>query len=272
MFTDSISVIPLRRNKYGLLLLIILVSPIPALFMSAPTTEISPVEVSVLSNGVTPFDRGPTVNMVTNESAVIFWRTDDLTNATVRYGLDISLSESVSNSSLDTDHLVTLSGLAIDSKYYYQAISNGTSSPVYHFLTAPADGDEFKMIIIGDNRPRTTVEQPEVFIQLAQMIVAEEPHIVIHTGDYVMEVNENHEENLLMWEHYTNISDSIGHYAPIYGVIGNHDTGMKTGSLRPEYFLDAHVQYGEPSLNYSFDYAGVHFACLTTEEPGMKEE
>jgi 3',5'-cyclic AMP phosphodiesterase CpdA len=114
------------------------------------------------------------------------------------------------------------------------------------------------------------VEQPEVFSQLAQMIVAEEPHIVIHTGDFVMEVNENHEENLLMWEHFTNISDSIGHYAPIYAVIGNHDTGMKTGSLIPEYFLDAFVQYGEPSLNYSFDYAGVHFACLTTEEPGYE--
>jgi predicted phosphodiesterase len=238
--------------------------------MSAPTSEISLIEVSVPSNGVTPFERGPTVNMVTNNSAVIFWRTEDLTNATVLYGLNMSLLESVDNTTLDTDHYVSLTGLDIDSKYYYRAISNGILSPIYHFFTAPADGDEFKMIIIGDNRPRTTVEQPEVFSQLAQMIVAEEPHIVIHTGDFVMEVNENHEENLLIWEHFTNISDSIGHYAPIYAVIGNHDTGMKTGTMRPEYFLDAFVQYGEPSLNFSFDYAGVHFACLTTEEPGYE--
>ncbi|MFW9980335.1 MAG: metallophosphoesterase, partial [Candidatus Thorarchaeota archaeon] len=260
----------MQRNKFGILLLIILVSPIPALFMGIPTSEITLMDGNVLSNGVTPFDRGPTVNMVTNNSAVIFWRTTDLTNATVRYGLDISVSLSVSNSTLDTDHLVSLTGLDINTKYYYQAVSNGTVSPVYHFFTAPADGDEFKMIIIGDNRPSTTVEQPAEFAQLASMIVAESPHIVIMTGDYVMEVTDNHAENLLMWEHFTNISDSIGHYAPIYGVIGNHDTGAKTGTLKLEYFFDAFVQYGEPSLYFSFDYAGVHMVFLTSEEQGYE--
>ncbi|MGY5865704.1 MAG: metallophosphoesterase [Candidatus Thorarchaeota archaeon] len=258
----------MQRNKYALLLFVILVSPIPALFMSNPISEFSPIQVGVLSNGVTPFERGPTVNMVTNDSAVIFWRTPDLTNATVRYGLDTSVSLTESNTTLDTDHLVRLTGLEIDTKYYYRAISNGTLSPIYHFLTAPADGDEFKMIIIGDNRPRTTVDQPAEYAQLAQMIAAESPHIVIMTGDYVMEVNENHADNLLMWDHFTNISDGIGHYAPIYAVIGNHDTGAKTGTLRLEYFFDAFVQYGEPSLTFSFDYAGVHIAFLTTEEQG----
>ncbi|MFW9925528.1 MAG: hypothetical protein ACFFDM_02050, partial [Candidatus Thorarchaeota archaeon] len=116
----------MQRNKFGILLLIILVSPIPALFMGIPTSEITLMDGNVLSNGVTPFDRGPTVNMVTNNSAVIFWRTTDLTNATVRYGLDISVSLSVSNSTLDTDHLVSLTGLDINTKYYYQAVSNGT--------------------------------------------------------------------------------------------------------------------------------------------------
>ncbi|MFX1484295.1 MAG: metallophosphoesterase family protein [Promethearchaeota archaeon] len=260
----------MQRNKYSLLLLVLLMCPIPALFLESATPEFSATQVGVLSNAVSPFDRGPTVNMVTNNSAVIFWRTDGLTNATVRYGLNLSLLGSVDNSTLDTDHLISLTGLDIDSKYYYQAISNGIMSPVYHFFTAPPDGEEFKMILIGDNRPGTTVEQPEVFSQLAQMIVAEQPHIVIMTGDYVMEVNENHEENLLMWEYFTNISDSIGHYAPIYSVIGNHDTGARTGTLRLEYYLDAFVQYGEPSLNFSFDYAGVHFAFLSTEEPGYE--
>ena len=34
-----------------------------------------------------PFKRGPTVNLVTNNSALIFWRTAEPTNATVQYGL-----------------------------------------------------------------------------------------------------------------------------------------------------------------------------------------
>lgn len=208
--------------------------------------------------------------MVTQDSAVIFWRTEDLTNATVRYGLDTSVSEIETNSTLDTDHYITLNGLDIDSKYYYRVVSNGTTSPLYHFLTAPADGEEFKMVIIGDNRPRTTIEQPAEFAQFAQMIVAEQPHIVIMSGDFVMEVTEDHADNLLMWEHFTNISDTIGHYAPIYAVLGNHDTGAKTGELRLEYYFDAFVQYGEPSTYYSFDYAGVHFTMLDSEQHGIE--
>ena len=267
-------VIQLQRNKFGLLLLIILVSPIPALFMdnttSENTPEFSPIQVNIPSNGVTPFDRGPTVNMVTQDSAVIFWRTEGLTNATVRYGLNSSVLEIESNTTLDVDHLVSLIGLDIDTKYFYQAVSNGTESPIYHFFTAPADGDEFKMIIVGDNRPGTTLEQPLEWVQLAQMIAAEAPHIVIMTGDYVKEVTTNHAENIASWDRFTNISDTIGHYAPIYAVVGNHDTATKTGTMNLDYFFDAFVQYGEPSPYFSFDYAGVHFTMLMTEDQGYE--
>lgn len=262
-------VIILKRRLSVLILLVLFASPILSVFVSnTDTTTYSLLERNVLSNAVSPFPRGPTVNMVTENSAVIFWRTDSLTNATVRYGLNTSVLEIETNTTLDTDHYVSLSGLDIDTEYYYQVVSNGTSSPIYHFLTAPADGEQFKMIIIGDNRPSTTIAQPAEFAQLAEMIAAEAPHIVIMTGDYVMEVEDNHADNLLMWEYFTNITDIIGHYAPIYAVIGNHDTGARTGELKLEYFFDAFVQYAEPSPYFSFDYAGVHFAFLTTEEPG----
>jgi hypothetical protein len=69
-----------------------------------------------------------------------------------------------------------------------------------------------------------------------------------------------------VWERFTNITDRLGHYAPIYGVIGNHDTGASTGTLRLEYFFDAFEMYDEPSPYFSFDYAGVHFTLLTSEE------
>ncbi len=238
--------------------------------MNNTAIEFSATQVSIPSNGVNPFDRGPTVNMVTQDSAVIFWRTVSLTNATVRYGLNVSVLDNVANSTLDTDHLVNLVGLDIDTKYFYQAVSNDTESSIYHFLTAPADGDEFKMIIMGDNRPGTTLAQPLEFVQLAQMIAAEAPHIVIMTGDYVKEVTVNHADNIASWDRFTNISDTIGHYAPIYAVVGNHDTGTATGSLKLEYFFDAFVQYGEPSPYFSFDYAGVHFTMLMSEDFGYE--
>ncbi|MFX1580047.1 MAG: metallophosphoesterase [Promethearchaeota archaeon] len=259
----------MNRKLSIFLILALFASPVLAVFVNnTGTMTYSLVERNIVSNAVSPFPRGPTVNMVTEDSAVIFWRTEGLTNATVRYGLNTSIAEIETNTTLDTDHYVSLSGLDIDSQYYYQVASNGIQSPIYSFLTAPAEGHPFKMIIIGDNRPGSTIEQPAEFAQLAEMIIAEQPHIVIMTGDFVMEVIDNDADNLLMWDHFTNISDRIGHYAPIYAVLGNHDTGAKTGSLKLQYFFDAFVQYAEPSPYFSFDYAGVHFTMLTSEEQG----
>jgi predicted phosphodiesterase len=264
--------VPILNRKLTIcLILALFASPILVVFVNDTGTKTySLVERNITSNAVSPFPRGPTVNMVTQNSAVIFWRTAGLTNATVRYGLNTSLAEIETNTTLDTDHYVTLTGLDIDSKYYYEVSSNGIVSPIYNFLTAPAEGDPFKMIIIGDNRPGSTLEQPEEFAQFAEMIIAEQPHIVIMSGDFVMEVTEDHAENLLAWDDFTNISDRIGHYAPIYAVVGNHDTGAKTGELRLEYYFDAFVLYDEPSPYYSFDYAGVHFTMLTSEEYGYE--
>jgi predicted phosphodiesterase len=211
--------------------------------------------------------RGPTVNLVTNHSALIFWRTEGATDATVHYGLNSSLLESISNSTLDSDHRITLSGLQIDSTYWYQVSSNGTSSSVYTFKTAPADGAPFKMLVIGDNRPGVSTRQPWTFRQLAELMTEERPHLVVFTGDYVWEVNEDEEWNTEAWTSFTEISDSIGHYAPLYGVIGNHDDGQQTaGERRPEFFFDSFELPHEPATYYSFDYAGVHFSCLDTEE------
>ncbi|MGY5875424.1 MAG: metallophosphoesterase family protein [Candidatus Thorarchaeota archaeon] len=214
------------------------------------------------------FLRGPTVNKVTNDSALIFWRTPESTDATVDYGLsDSTLNTTVTNSTLDTDHRLLLTGLQLDTTYYYQVESSGVMSAIYHFKTAPANGDLFKMIIIGDNRPssETAPVQPEVYEDLVDRIITEEPHIVVMTGDYVYQVSGDDAENRIHWQHFTNITDRVGHYAPVYGVLGNHDTGERTGGTVKKYFLDAFEQYGEPTTYSSFDYAGVHFMLLDSE-------
>ncbi|MHA1769463.1 MAG: metallophosphoesterase [Candidatus Thorarchaeota archaeon] len=262
----------LRRTWMTIILLTFLFSPIMFNFgghVSKDTAETQ--RYSVVSSVDSLFLRGPTVNLVTNHSALIFWKTDGMTNASVRYGLNESVMEVAENSTLDTEHRVNLDGLSTDTKYYYKVISNGTESSVYSFLTAPADGDEFKVIIVGDNRPSSdSVIQPAQFEQLAQMIAQEQPHLVLMTGDYVLQVTEDHAQNLEAWEAFTNITDTIGHYTPIYATIGNHDTGARTGILRLEYFFDAFEQFDEPSTYFAFDYAGVHFVILNTEEMGLE--
>jgi len=221
---------------------------------------------------VVDFERGPTVNLVTNNSAMIFWRTDTPTDATVRFGFNTSILESETNSTLDTDHFITITGLDANTKYYYRVESSGDQSETYHFLTAPEDGDEFHMIVAGDNRPGSTEApvQPEVFSDLVDLMIAEEPHIVVLTGDFVYRIGTDHSANLAAWKLLTDITDRIGHYAPVIGVIGNHDTGVSSGIYATNYYTDAFVNTHENKTDFSLDYAGVHFTCLDTEEHGLE--
>ncbi|MHA1935729.1 MAG: metallophosphoesterase [Candidatus Thorarchaeota archaeon] len=259
----------MRKKASCYILLLLLVFPlISSLITTEASTSGVPTSESFVPAQTDDFKRGPVVGMVTNNSAVIFWRTAGLTDATVDYGLNDSLLETESNSTLDTDHYIALSNLEIGSKYWYQVTSSGDSSEVYFFKTAPADGEEFKLVIAGDNRPQQhfTPAMPEIYPVLIDLIIAEEPDLVVLTGDFVYRVTEDHEDNLEAWEGFTNITDRLAHYAPIYGALGNHDTGGGTGSSILEYFFDAFVQFDEPSSYFSFDYAGAHFTILNTQE------
>ena len=261
----------MRASVSSLLLLTILIMPIPLSASNLERMNTSAQDSVAIPSEDSFFIRGPTVHMVTNHSALIYWRTENDTDAAVYYGLNESLLESETNSTLDTHHRVWLENLDIDSKYYYQVESNGTLSEIYHFRTAPPDGGEFKIIVIGDNRPTSvSTEQPEEYKQIADLIIAEEPHLILHSGDFVLDVGTDHEDNLAGWAAFNNVTDRMGHYAPIYGALGNHDTGSKTGERRLEYFFDAFEQYGEPQAYYSFDYAGVHFTIIDTEEFGYE--
>ncbi len=213
--------------------------------------------------------RGPTVNFVTNSTAMIYWVTSDPTNSTVQYGLaQNTLSNAESSTDTVTEHRVWLSGLEAGTRYYYKVISNGTESDTYNFKTAPPDGQPFKMIVLGDNRPGqdTAPTQPQVFSEIIDLVTAEDPDIVVMTGDYVYSLTSDDKANENIWEHFTNITDRLGHYVPIYGVIGNHDIRTPTGVRNDKYFLEAFEMPDEPKTYGSFDFAGVHFILLDTEQ------
>ncbi len=257
----------------SILFITMLLLPCIAGCMTATVSSESPsTQVIYFEADVGDFMRGPTVNLVTNNSALIFWRTTGMTDAEVQYGLNVSLLDSVQNATLDTDHRVTLEGLSTGQTYYYKVLSNGAESDVYHFKTAPADGETFKLIVFGDNRPdqSTTPVQPAEFEQIVDLIASEEPHLVVMTGDYVYRVATSDTDNVDTWGRFTQITDRIGHYAPVYAVIGNHETGAATGSRLLQYFFDAFEQFDEPSGYFSFDYAGVHFTILDSEELGIE--
>ena len=195
----------MRRTLSMVILLSLILMPlIGAVGFSSTVSLQTPAFVV---SDVVDFQRGPTVNLVTNNSAMIFWRTETPTDATVNYGVNTSILEIETNATLDTDHYITLAGLEMDTKYYYKVESSGDESETYFFFTAPADGEEFRLVIAGDNRPGTSTApiQPDVFPILADLIIEEEPHMVILLGDFVLGVTDSHTDNLYAWKLFTDI-------------------------------------------------------------------
>src|SRR2546422_3957351 len=88
--------------------------------------------------------RGPYLQTGSSTSVTVRWRTDVSTDSCVRYGTSLSsLSSQTCSSTSVTDHVVQLSSLSSNTKYYY---SIGTSAgsiagdSTYFFLAAPVTG------------------------------------------------------------------------------------------------------------------------------------
>src|SRR4029453_6859165 len=89
--------------------------------------------------------RGPYLQIPTSSSIIVRWRTDVATSSQVAYGpMPGSLSSTVDDATLTTEHIVTVSGLSADTQYYYSVGEIGTplagDTPGHYFRTAPTTG------------------------------------------------------------------------------------------------------------------------------------
>src|SRR5262245_25975734 len=95
--------------------------------------------------------RGPYLQVATPTSIIIRWRTDELDVSFVRYGKESkSLDHLAGNSTRTTEHVVTLTDLEPETKYFY--LIEGYKDTLQgneenHFTTFPLAGKEGKYLI-----------------------------------------------------------------------------------------------------------------------------
>jgi len=85
--------------------------------------------------------RGPYLQVRTTTNVVVRWRTDLLEDSQVNFGTDpANLSLASTNSETTIEHIILVSGLQPETKYYY-SIGNSSEVPVgntnFFFVTAP---------------------------------------------------------------------------------------------------------------------------------------
>ena len=219
--------------------------------------------------------RGPYLNLATQNSIIIRYRTNIATNSEVNYGTNAqSLNRSVVDTTKTTEHIVKLTGLSVNTKYYY---SIGSTTQTLqgdinnYFKTMPIVGSTQKVRILamGDMGNNST---NEISVRNAYLN---------YTGnaftDIWMLLGDNAYNSGLDSEYQTKFFNiyqgNISKNHVLWPVPGNHDyanSSTRQADHKIPYYnifsLPTKGEAGGLASNtkayYSYNYGNIHFVAL----------
>jgi len=248
----------------------------------------APVQVSL--------SRDPYLQSGTSTNIIIRWRTDRPAASRVRFGLaSQSLGWQVTSPTPVTDHIVTLTNLAPDTRYYYAVGTEAADlagGPQHYFFTAPTSAKPTRIWVLGD--AGTAFNQPIDIYYGAGLIKEGQREVrdayYAHAGsrhaDVWLLLGDNAYNDGRDGDYQTNffeIYPEVTRQSVIWPAIGNHEvdvfgTGDDSAYLEIFSLPTRGEAGGVPSGNeryYSFDYGNIHFVCLDSEvssrEPGSPQ-
>jgi hypothetical protein len=222
---------------------------------------------------VTPkVTRGPYLQMGTQNSIVVRWRTDIPSDSRVRYGTtSANLATFAGDATITTEHEVRLTGLTPRTKYFYSigtSLSTIAGGDANHtFLTAPPKGDAVstRIWVVGDSG--TGGAGAHAVRDAFYTSSSTPPNLWLMLGDNAYDSGTDAEYQSAVFNTYPEMLRT----SVLWPTIGNHDTANSTASSTsyPYYgifTLPTHGEAGGASSGtesyYSFDYGNIHFICL----------
>jgi len=228
------------------------------------------------SGGTVNVVRAPYLQSGTPNSIVVRWRTNIAANSRVRYGLDsANLSLSVENLSLTTEHVVPLSNLSPNTKYYY---SIGTTTETlaggsdFYFITNPPAGavKKTRVWVLGDAGYANAAQQ-RVRDTYHNFTGATHTDLFVLLGDNAYDNGTDAEYQAAVFDmHPTTLRKSV-----LWPAFGNHDAASASSPTQSGVFYDiftlpANAEAGGVASGteayYSFNYANIHFICLNSHD------
>jgi hypothetical protein len=224
--------------------------------------------------------RGPYLQNGSTTNITIRWRTSLRTNSVVRFGLTEGvLTSGVTNAERTNEHVVTLTGLAPDTRYFYASGASETNlsgGPDCFFFTAPAVQKPTRVWIIGDsggaNQPLVFAQQNPVAVRDAYYAESVDRYtdVWLMLGDNAYGAfggppdgsDESYATNVF------GLYSSLLRRTVLWSTIGNHDAVNTATYLNIFSFPQNGEAGGVPSgseLYYSFNYGNIHFVCLDSE-------
>ena len=246
----------------------------------------APVVINVVTSLPVLLTRGPYLQMGSPTGAVVRWRTDQFSDAVVRFGTDpASLTSAALQSFATNEHIVRIDGLQPDTKYYYSIGSGaqrlaGTNGPGsdYWFRTSPVVGTKkpTRLWVLGDagtagnGSPTRQASTRDAYLNYAATNGAAD--LVMMLGDNAYNSGTDTEYQPAVFDMYPTILRNKF----LWTTLGNHETSQSTTATDFPYLrifsLPQNSEVGGvPSGTekyYSFDYANIHIVCLDSMTSG----
>lgn len=230
--------------------------------------------------------RGPYLQVATDTSIVVRWRTDALSRSRVRYGSVLNQLDSTADElALNTEHEIKITGLQPGTRYYYSigslkdTLQYGSDN---YFSTLPVPGKEgfYRIGVFGDCG-YLSVNQAKVRDEFIKYLGKNDLNAWILLGDNAYNDGNDMEYQAKFFQPY---QETLLKKYPVYPTPGNHDYHDADFGARhaqethntPYYKNFSMPVKGEaggvPSGNpafYSFDLGNIHFISL--DSYGMEE-
>jgi cysteine-rich repeat protein len=221
--------------------------------------------------------RGPYLQLGTPSSVVVRWRTFAASDSCVRYGtVPGSLTSSACLPDSTTEHVVSVTGLDPDTKYFY---SVGTSTTTqdgdtadHFFVTSPVAGtpEPTRIWVLGDSGTADS-NQAAVRDGFFEADPTGRPDLWLMLGDNAYNSGTDTEYQNAVFNMYpTVLRNSV-----LWPTLGNHDgisadSALQSGPYYNIFTLPTSGQAGGIASGteayYSFDYGDIHFVCLESYE------
>ncbi|MDE0921262.1 MAG: cadherin domain-containing protein, partial [Arenicellales bacterium] len=200
------------------------------------------------------------------------WRTTEESSSVVRYGdSPTNLTQTMTINDSATDHVVTLTGLAAATQYYYQIESSNLGGTItegatadYYFKTYPTPGTQAptRLWVIGDSGTGNS-NQMNVYNAYRARTATAHTDAWLMLGDNAYKNGSDEEFQRAVFDVYPELLRNT----TMWSCIGNHETYTSNGDP----YIDIHsfptagecggVASGSEHY-YSYDHGNIHFVCL----------
>jgi len=247
------------------------------------TTDQNGLSWNYTSSFQTPsIRRQPYLQSASHDRMTVRWRTSIELPSVLHYGTNLeNLDQEVVLPESTTEHAITLTNLAPETRYYYsvdKTLASGTDDLIEgdmecYFITSPLPGTPKKtrIWVIGDSGTADR-NAKNVYNGYLDYPGSDETDLWLMLGDNAYNTGTDGQYQAAVFNMYPALLKNT----PLWSTIGNHDA-YNASTYYNIFDLPRNGEAGGiPSgteAYYSFDYGNIHFICLDSEQEqeGMLE-